>query len=104
MLKEEQEVLGQIADIVIEVYAIESALARTGKLIASRGEAESAVAIDIARCYASDGADRIVQSATHTLKALAARERRPLATESIHRFLAHDGVERSPRAVASPTP
>ncbi|HEX8116532.1 MAG TPA: acyl-CoA dehydrogenase family protein, partial [Pyrinomonadaceae bacterium] len=37
-LAEEQEVLGHVADVTAEVYALESALLRTEKLVASKGE------------------------------------------------------------------
>ena len=72
-LKEEQEVLGHVADIVIEVYAVESALARTDKLAAARGAERAGIALDIARVYATDAADRIAHSGKQVVAALAAR-------------------------------
>jgi alkylation response protein AidB-like acyl-CoA dehydrogenase len=81
-LKEEQEVLAHIADIMIEVYAVESALARTEKLVNRRlgsprlASAEpseggpAAVATDIARVYASDAADRMAHASKQVLAAL----------------------------------
>src|SRR5205085_7524598 len=45
-LKDEQEVLGHIADVIIEVYAIESALARAEKIAAARGADAAQTAID----------------------------------------------------------
>lgn len=71
-LKDEQEVLGHAADIISEVYAIESALARTEKL-APRGHECSLIAAEIARVYVSDAADRCVHSAKQVVAALAAR-------------------------------
>lgn len=68
-LKEEQEVLGHAADIVIEVYAIESAHARAEKLAAGRNRDQAAVAADIARIYTSDAADRLVHSARQVVAA-----------------------------------
>lgn len=70
-LAEEQEVLGHVADITAEVYALESALLRTEKLFASKGEAASAVQLDAARVYASDAADRMAHSARQVAAALA---------------------------------
>ena len=70
-LAREQEVLGHIADITIEVYALESALLRTEKLVAARGEAECATPVDITRVYASDAADRIEHSARQIFAAMA---------------------------------
>ena len=70
-LASEQEVLGHIADIIIEVYALESALLRTEKLVATRGEDDWATPVDITRVYASDAADRIEHSAKQVVAALA---------------------------------
>ncbi|HSP62279.1 MAG TPA: acyl-CoA dehydrogenase family protein, partial [Pyrinomonadaceae bacterium] len=70
-LVSEQEVLGHIADITIEVYALESALLRTEKLVTARSEADSATPIDITRVYASDAADRMEHSAKQVMAALA---------------------------------
>ncbi len=71
MLLNEQEVLGHIADIAIDVYVLESALLRTEKLVTARGEQASVVAIDIARVYASDTADRLEHSAKQVIAALS---------------------------------
>ncbi|HEY0173795.1 MAG TPA: acyl-CoA dehydrogenase family protein [Pyrinomonadaceae bacterium] len=70
-LTEEQEVLGHVADITAEVYALESALLRTEKLFASKGEAAASVQLDAARVYASDAADRMAHSARQVAAALA---------------------------------
>ena len=51
-LKSEQEVLAQIADVIIETYATESGIARADK-IAARGGAHAGIATDIARVYAN---------------------------------------------------
>jgi alkylation response protein AidB-like acyl-CoA dehydrogenase len=71
-LRDEQEVLAHIADAIIEVYAISSALARTEKLLAARGAAAD-VAVDIARVFACDAADRIVHAGRQVARALGAR-------------------------------
>jgi alkylation response protein AidB-like acyl-CoA dehydrogenase len=70
-LSSEQEVLSHIADIIIEVYALESALLRTEKLIATRGEHDGSAPVDITRVYASDAADRLEHSARQVVAALA---------------------------------
>jgi alkylation response protein AidB-like acyl-CoA dehydrogenase len=72
-LKDEQEVLGHAADLVIDVYAVESALARTDKLLASAGADRSSIACDMARVYASDAADRLAHSGKQIAAALSAR-------------------------------
>ncbi len=73
-LSDEQEALGHVADIVTEVYALESALLRTEKLIAARGDPECAMPVDMTRVYASDAADRMEHSAKQIVAALASAE------------------------------
>jgi alkylation response protein AidB-like acyl-CoA dehydrogenase len=68
-LKEEQEILADIADVVIEVYAIESALTRTEKLQA-RGADKADRAVDIVRVYCGDAADRIARLSRQIARAL----------------------------------
>jgi alkylation response protein AidB-like acyl-CoA dehydrogenase len=70
-LSEEQEILGHVADITAETYALESALLRTEKIFAARGEAAASVQLDIARVYASDAADRMEHSAKQVVAALS---------------------------------
>ncbi len=71
-LRDEQEILAHIADAIIDVYALASALARTEKLHASRGAAADA-AVDVARVFACDAADRIVHASRQVARALGGR-------------------------------
>jgi alkylation response protein AidB-like acyl-CoA dehydrogenase len=57
--RDEQEALGLISDMVMDVYALESALLRTQRLLTDKGEENVAVQIDIARLYAREAASRI---------------------------------------------
>jgi Acyl-CoA dehydrogenase, C-terminal domain len=70
-LGEEQEAVALAADIIIEAYAVESVLLRVEKLIASRGDEACKTAVDMARVYASDAADRVALSARYLAAALA---------------------------------
>jgi len=78
-LAEEQEIVGLLAEILIEVYAIESCLLRAEKLLAAHGPAQAAVAVEMARVYTSDASDRISQAA-RSLAAVVAEndDRAPL--------------------------
>ncbi len=69
-LVSEQEVLGHIADITIEVYALESALLRTEKLVTGLSESDGTTPIDITGVYASDAADRMEHSARQVVATL----------------------------------
>lgn len=70
-LSGEQEILGHIADIAIEIYAIESAILRTEKLSNKNTETKALIAADITSSYASDASDRISHSAKQVAAAIA---------------------------------
>jgi alkylation response protein AidB-like acyl-CoA dehydrogenase len=58
-INEEQEVLGLLADTMIDVYAIESVWLRTAKWMTTRGAEHCAAQIEMARIYACDAAERV---------------------------------------------
>jgi alkylation response protein AidB-like acyl-CoA dehydrogenase len=82
-LSEEQEAAALAADIVIEAYAVESALLRVEKTIAKKGEEACKAAIDMARVYASDAADRAALSARSLAATLTRPERLYAAFERL---------------------
>jgi alkylation response protein AidB-like acyl-CoA dehydrogenase len=88
-LASEQEVMGHIADIIIEVYALESAILRAEKLIKAKGEPASATPVDITRVYASDAADRMEHSAKQVLAALAEATEADSLPDSVRRLTRH---------------
>lgn len=61
--RDEQEFLGLVSDMVIDVYAMESALLRTERLIADRGAENVETQINITRVFARDAASRIEKAA-----------------------------------------
>ena len=58
-IDEEQQVLGNIADIIMETYAMESSWLRTMKLVASRGEAACTTHVGMTRLYCNDAMGRL---------------------------------------------
>jgi hypothetical protein len=74
-VNEEQEAVALVADIVIEAYAIESALLRAEKMIASKGEESCEAVIDMVRVYTSDAADRAALCARNLAAALSKPEK-----------------------------
>jgi alkylation response protein AidB-like acyl-CoA dehydrogenase len=92
-LKDEQEIMGHAADVIIEIYAVESVLARTEKLVGRRHD-PGAVEVDIARVYASDAADRIAHSTKQVVAALTARGvNAPALADVVGRFAARPSVD-----------
>jgi alkylation response protein AidB-like acyl-CoA dehydrogenase len=88
-LAEQQEVLGHVADVVAETYALESTLLRTEKLVAARGETAAAVQLDITRVYAADASDRMEHSAKQVVAALSEDEDRARLLEGVRGLTRH---------------
>jgi alkylation response protein AidB-like acyl-CoA dehydrogenase len=86
-LSSEQEILGHISDIIIEVYAMESAILRTEKLARIRNEQDAATQISITRVYASDAADRMAHSTKQLASALIDGENDEMFSQSTQRFV-----------------
>jgi alkylation response protein AidB-like acyl-CoA dehydrogenase len=69
-LAEQQEIVAALADIVMDVYAMESTLRRAQKASATRGEAASVMG-DAARSFIYDAMDRVEKNARTALTATA---------------------------------
>ncbi|HYP28641.1 MAG TPA: acyl-CoA dehydrogenase family protein [Blastocatellia bacterium] len=67
----EQEVLAAASDMIMDVFAMESAILRTEKLISARGEASCSVQVDATRTFANDAIQRIEQQAKQALAAMS---------------------------------
>jgi alkylation response protein AidB-like acyl-CoA dehydrogenase len=85
----EQEVLAHIADIITEVYALESAILRAEKLFIAGGEQASATPISITRTYACDAADRMEHSAKQVINALVRTEEVGPLLDGVRRLTRH---------------
>jgi hypothetical protein len=70
-LAEEQEILGSISDIVIEVFAMESALLRATKTIEKFGDDKSQVQKAMVKVYVNDAFDRVEGFAKQAFAAIA---------------------------------
>ena len=70
-LAEEQEILGSISDIVIEVFAMESALLRAMKTAEKFGDEKSQIQKTMVKVYVNDAFDRVESFAKQALAAIA---------------------------------
>jgi alkylation response protein AidB-like acyl-CoA dehydrogenase len=70
-VQEQQEVLAAASDIIMEIYGMESAILRTEKFIAGRGEAACANHIDATRTFVNDSISRVEQHAKVALAAMS---------------------------------
>jgi alkylation response protein AidB-like acyl-CoA dehydrogenase len=69
-LAEEQELIGALSNIVMEVYAMESCLLRAQKAAAAKGEAAASVLIDATRVFIADAAERVEHEAKRAIAAV----------------------------------
>ncbi|HXC47282.1 MAG TPA: acyl-CoA dehydrogenase family protein [Candidatus Sulfotelmatobacter sp.] len=69
-LADEQELIGALANVVMEIYAMESTLLRAQKAAAGKGEAASSVMIDAARVFIADAAERVDHEAKRAIAAV----------------------------------
>jgi len=69
-LADEQELVAALANVVMEVYAMESCLLRAQKAAEAKGEAASKIMIDAARVFISDAMERVEHDAKRVLAAV----------------------------------
>ena len=70
-IQDQQEVMGTIADIVIETYAMESAVLRAQKIADRNGESAASLAIAMTRVYLSQAMEKIEAAARKVMAAVA---------------------------------
>ena len=68
-LQDEQEIMGAIANMTIETYAMESAVLRVGKMVARLGETAATMPIAMTRVYLMGAMDRVESAAKIALAA-----------------------------------
>jgi butyryl-CoA dehydrogenase len=88
-IQDQQEVMGAIADITIETYAMESALIRTLK-IASAREAAAALPIAMTRLYLAGAFEKVESSARKIIAAVAEGDMLRTQFSILRRLAKHD--------------
>jgi alkylation response protein AidB-like acyl-CoA dehydrogenase len=89
-LADQQEVMGAIADCVIEIYAMESGLIRAEKLLAAKGENSAAAAMAMARFYAAKAMQIIEASVRKVIAAVAEGDMLRTQMAILRRLAKHD--------------
>ena len=69
-LADEQELIGALSNVVMEIYAMESCLLRAQKAAAAKGESASQTMIDAARVFINDAAERVDHEAKRAIAAI----------------------------------
>ncbi|HEU0367928.1 MAG TPA: acyl-CoA dehydrogenase family protein [Candidatus Acidoferrum sp.] len=70
-IQDQQEVMGAIADMTIETYAMESAVLRAQKLVEAKGEKGSEMALAMTRVYLTQAMEKIEAAAKRIIAAVA---------------------------------
>jgi len=69
-LAEEQELIGALSNMVMEIYAMESCLLRAQKAAAAKGESATQIMIDAARVFIAEAAERVEHEAKRAVTAV----------------------------------
>jgi len=85
-LGDQQELLIGIADIIMDAYAMESAILRAQKLAASQGEAAAERYVDMTRVFCNDAVSRIEARAKSTLAGMAEGDELRTLLAALRRF------------------
>ncbi|MGA3294125.1 MAG: acyl-CoA dehydrogenase family protein [Candidatus Acidiferrales bacterium] len=91
-LADQQEIVGSLANIVMDVYAIESSLRRAQKSASAHGQAAALMA-DATRAFAYDAMDRIEKEARTALVATVEGDMLTTQLAALRRFAKHDPVD-----------
>src|SRR5579863_8854198 len=70
-IQDQQEIMGAIADMTIETYAMESAVLRAQKIVASKGEAAAALPVAMTRVYLAQAMEKVEAAARKVIAAVA---------------------------------
>ena len=101
-LAKEQEVLMDVADMLIDLYTCESVQLRVEKLVAMRGEAACTIQLDMMRTVIYDAADRIAKSGKDAINSIAEGDEQRMMLMGLRRFTKVDpfNVKEARRRIA----
>lgn len=91
-LENEQEIIMHLADMAIDVYAMESMLLRTQKIKEQQGEEAAAPYLDMTKVYISDGLERVYVNGKHAIAAFATGDEQRMMLLGVKRFTKYEVV------------
>jgi len=89
-LEKQQEILMNIADMALFVFTMESAVLRTEKLIAMKGEEAAEAQLELTRCYLSDAMERVHMAGKHAVCGFAEGDELRMMLIGVKRFTKTD--------------
>jgi alkylation response protein AidB-like acyl-CoA dehydrogenase len=91
-LPDQQEIMGAMADILIETFAMESAVLRTQKLTATNGEAGAKLATAMTQVYLNDSFNKLEACAKKVIAAIAEGDMLRTQMAILRRLAKHEPV------------
>jgi alkylation response protein AidB-like acyl-CoA dehydrogenase/DNA-binding phage protein len=85
-LKDEQEILMHLADMLIECYVAESTLLRVEKIVGMKGESKSATQVDLARIYLYRAMEKAAVAGRESIYAFAGGDEQRMMLMGLKRF------------------
>ena len=89
-IQDQQEVMGAIADMTIETYAMESALLRALKLVEAKREHEAAMATAMTRVYLTQAMEKLEAAAKRIIAAVAEGDMLRTQLAILRRLVKHE--------------
>ncbi|MFT6827286.1 MAG: alkylation response protein AidB-like acyl-CoA dehydrogenase [Roseivirga sp.] len=91
-IEDEQEIMMNLADILIEIYAVESAMLRTEKLVSQRGEAACADYVAMTQIYMAQAIDKVTAAAKEAIASFTKGDEQKVMLMGLKRFTKMDLV------------
>lgn len=91
-IEDEQEIMMNLADVMIEIYAAESALLRAEKLVSLKGEEACASQIAMAKIYLYEAVDKIEASAKEAIVSFAKGDEQKVLLMGLKRYTKPDFI------------
>ncbi|CUS78698.1 butyryl-CoA dehydrogenase [Candidatus Kryptonium thompsonii] len=88
-LEDEEEIIGRISDIIMEIYAMESAILRVEKMLARGGKNKTDIYIDIVKAFVNDSIIRVETYAKELLSAIAEGDMLRTYLTALRRLIKH---------------
>jgi hypothetical protein len=92
-IESEQEIMMNLADVMIEIYAAESAILRTEKLVSLKGEEACKNQIAMAQVYLSTAVDKINAAAKEAIGSFTKGDEQKVMLMGLKRFTKMDLVD-----------
>jgi alkylation response protein AidB-like acyl-CoA dehydrogenase len=92
-IEDEQEVMMNLADVMIEIYAAESAILRAEKLVGMKGEAACQNQIAMAQVYLSQAVDKISIAAKEAIGSFTKGDEQKVMLMGLKRYTKADLVD-----------